>query len=159
MMTIESVPVLVASGLPASDAAAAIRALCRLLVDAGHVAPDYADAVVAREARFPTGLPTDPPVALPHADPDAVRRTAIAVGILSAPVTFKEMGNPAHALGVQVVFLLAVRGKDEAVHLLQQLALAFRNHDALGRLSRAPSAAEARAVLRELLGPLLPVEG
>ncbi len=159
MMAIESVPVLVATGLPARDAGGAIRALCRLLADAGHVGPDYADAVVARETRFPTGLPTDPPVALPHADPDAVRRTAIAVGILPAPVTFKEMGNPEHDLAVRVVFLLAVRGKDEAVQLLKRLVLAFRNHDALTRLGRAPSADEARAVLRELLGPLLPAEG
>lgn len=159
MMDVGNLPVLVAAGLPASDAARAIRALSAMLADAGYVEPAYADAVVAREALFPTGLPTDPPVALPHADPDTVRRTAMAVGTLAAPVTFKEMGNPDHELAVRVIFLLAVRGKDEAVHLLKQLVLALRNHGALRRLERAPSEGEARAVLRELLGTLLPAEG
>lgn len=155
MMAVGSLPVLVAAQLSAPDAEGAIRALGLMLAGAGYVEPPYADAAVVREALFPTGLPTDPPVALPHADPDAVRRTAMAVGTLAAPVTFKEMGNPEHELAVRVIFLLAVRGKDEAVHLLRQLVLAFRNHGALRRLERAPSAEEARVVLRELLGALL----
>ncbi len=155
MMAVGSLPVLVAAQLSAPDAGEAIRALGLMLADAGYVEPAYADAAVAREALFPTGLPTDPPVALPHADPDAVRRTAMAIGTLAAPVTFKEMGNPEHELAVRVIFLLAVRGKDEAVHLLKHLVLAFRNHGALRRLERAPSAEQARVVLRELLGALL----
>ncbi len=159
MMAVGSLPVVVVARLAAPDAGAAIRALCAMLAGAGYVEPAYADAVVARELLFPTGLPTDPPVALPHADPDAVRRTAMAVGTLAAPVAFKEMGNPDHELAVRVIFLLAVRGKDEAVHLLKQLVLAFRNHGGLRRLELASSAEEARAVLRELLGALFSAEG
>lgn len=159
MTAVKSLPVVVATEVTAADARAAIRALAGMLADAGHVEAPYADAVVAREDVFPTGLPTDPPVALPHADPDHVRRTAMAIGTLVAPVRFKEMGNPDHEIAVRLVFLLAVKSKDEAVHLLRQLVLAFRNHDALRRLERAPSAAAARTVLHELLGELLPAEG
>lgn len=150
---------LVATEVAAVDAPTAIRTLAGRLVDAGHVDAPYADAVVAREGIFPTGLPTDPPVALPHADPDHVRHTAMAVGTLVTPVHFREMGNPDHELLVRVIFLLAVKHKDEAVQLLKQLVLAFRNQDALRRLEQAPSPAAARTVLRDLLGELVSAEG
>jgi PTS system galactitol-specific IIA component len=144
-------PCVVATGLRAADAPEALHLLTALLVDAGCVDPQYGNAVSDREAAFPTGLPTDPPVALPHADPDHVRRSAMAVGIFADPIAFKEMGSPDHDLNVRLVFLLAMKGKDEAVRLLKQLVLAFRDGERLRRLQDASSAQEARGQVEDLL--------
>lgn len=150
-MLLREMPILLEAGFEAKDAAAAVQHLADVLERAGHVAEGYAAAVVEREATFPTGLPTEPPVALPHADPDHVIRSAMAVGILRAPVAFHEMGNPEHTLQVRIVFLLAVREKEEAAGLLRELALAFRDHARLARLQQTETVQEAREVLNDLL--------
>jgi PTS system galactitol-specific IIA component len=151
MMAIRELPVQVETGLEAEDAAAAVQRLADLLEQAGHVDARYAAAVADRERTFPTGLPTEPPVALPHADPDYVLRSAMAVGIFRAPVAFQEMGNPGQTLQVRIVFLLAVKEKEEAAGLLRELVLAFRDHARLARFQQAETDEEARALLNDLL--------
>jgi PTS system galactitol-specific IIA component len=151
MMGLREMPVMVERGLEAADAAAAVRRLATLLVEAGHVDERYGAVVVERESAFPTGLPTDPPVALPHADPDHVLRSALVVGIFRTPVAFHEMGSPDNTLQVRIVFLLAVKEKEEAAALLRELVLAFRDHARLTRLQHAETDEEARAVLNDLL--------
>ena len=110
-------------GLRAEDAEDAIRALSRLLERTGHVVDSFADEVWRREQTFPTGLPTEPfGVAIPHADPEFVRQSAIAIGTLGQPVTFSQMGADASKrLDVYVIFLLAIHESEKQVSLLQQL--------------------------------------
>lgn len=150
-MAVREMPILLQTGLEAGDATEAVQQLAGMLQRAGHVAEGYAAAVVAREATFPTGLPTEPAVALPHADPDHVVSSAMAVGVFRTPVIFREMGNPERPLQVRVVFLLAVKEKEEAAGLLRDLVLAFRDHARLARLKQAETVDIARAVLNDLL--------
>jgi PTS system galactitol-specific IIA component len=148
-----SLPVVVCIGLHAQSTEAALRILSERLVEAGYAEPGYAEDVIARELVFPTGLPTNPPVAIPHADPGHVLQPAIAVGVFDTPVGFAEMGScdPAPTLQVRLAFLLAMTEKSQAVQLLRQLTAAFRNHDLLARLQAAATDAEAVAALQELL--------
>ncbi|MDR7517550.1 MAG: PTS sugar transporter subunit IIA [Armatimonadota bacterium] len=151
MTALEHVPVRVVVGIQAASAADALRQLGDVLVGAGDVDPEYVVDVLRREATFPTGLPTDPPVALPHADPNHVRRSAVAVGVCRSPVTFREMGNPMRELDVRVIFLLAIREKTEVTAVLRDLVTAMRDHDRLIRLQEAATPAQARRVLAEML--------
>ena len=148
-----SLPVLVCTELGGNDTEAALRSLAERLIAAGYASTGYADDVIAREQVFPTGLPTDPPVAIPHADPDHVLQPAIGVGILGAPVSFAEMGgiDPASALEVRLVFMLAMTEKSQAAHLLRQLSAAFRDRDLLMRLQSATTTGEAVSTVQELL--------
>ena len=76
-------------GVETVDAQDAIRKLTAILVETGHVMPEFAEDVWKREVSFPTGLPTQPlAVAIPHADPDHVKRSAVCVGILNSPIQF-----------------------------------------------------------------------
>ncbi len=60
---------------------------------AGHVRASYKEALLAREERFPTGLPTQVmAVAIPHTDVEHVERSFISVARLAEPVAFHEMG-------------------------------------------------------------------
>ncbi|MDR7417405.1 MAG: PTS sugar transporter subunit IIA [Armatimonadota bacterium] len=150
-MALREMPILLDIGLEAGDAASAVQRLAGMLQRAGHVTADYGAAVAAREATFPTGLPTEPPVALPHADPDHVLHSAMAVGVFRAPVTFHEMGSPERTLPVRIVFLLAVKEKEAAAGLLRELVVAFRDHERLARLQEAETVHAARAILDDLL--------
>jgi len=59
----------------------------------GYVSEEFAEDVWEREKIFPTGLPTQPfGVAIPHADPDHVKQSAVCLGILNSPVFFNQMG-------------------------------------------------------------------
>jgi len=48
---------LVRVSMPATSKEAVIETLSELLIDKGYVKEDYAQAVLAREVVFPTGLP------------------------------------------------------------------------------------------------------
>jgi PTS system galactitol-specific IIA component len=150
-MVAAEMPVVAAIGLRAACTGDALRLLAARLVDAGCVDARYADAVIDREGAFPTGLPTDPPVALPHADPNYVLRNAVAVGVFAEPIAFREMGTPGHELRVRLVFLLALRAKEDAASLLRQLILNFREGNRLARLQDASTDDDARRLAHDLL--------
>ncbi|MBV9949983.1 MAG: PTS sugar transporter subunit IIA [Myxococcales bacterium] len=117
--------------LAAASSEAAVRALAARLFQDGKVKESFAAAAVLRERRSPTGLPfAGGAVALPHAEPEHVASAAIAVATLARPVIFREMGNPASELEVDLVVMPALTAKEQAasglsrvLHLLQDAAL------------------------------------
>jgi PTS system galactitol-specific IIA component len=139
---------LILPGLAAASAAEAIRTLSERMLRAGYVTEGFADAVLAREDSFPTGLPTPIPVALPHTDAHHCRRPAIAVGLLAEPVFFGVMGIPDQTIPVQVVFLLAVTEPKQQVRWLKQLVEFFQQPDLIGQLQAAPSPSAVARILR-----------
>ena len=137
------------AGLSAPDAAEVVAVLSDALRVAGAVRPSFADAVLAREASSPTGLPfAGPKVAIPHADPEHVLEPAIAVATLAAPVRFFEMGNPQNALDVDLVALLALPHKQSAQNELVALIGRFQHGGFVERLCRAADAEAVCALLR-----------
>ncbi len=142
---------LVVVGLDANGPGEVIRVLSDKLAARGFVADDFAEAVIEREREFPTGLPTAVPVALPHTATVRCLRSALAVGVLRRPVEFGEMGNPMNTLKARVVFLLALANPKEQVRWLQRFMRGLRDAGLLERLTRAPSDAEAAALVRRML--------
>ncbi len=129
---------LVLVGLNGNDSEHVLVALTQLLVQAEYVEPGYVDVVLARENDFPTGLPTEPvPVAIPHGDPDHVIKSGVAVGILSKPIPFKEMGSPTNTLKVKMVFVLAIKETEHQTRILQQFMRIFQKRVVLEQLCRA----------------------
>lgn len=140
-------PELVIPDLSARDAADAIRQLGARLVAAGLVTADYVEAAVAREAMFPTGLPTSPiAVAIPHADPVGIREPAIAVARASRPIPFVEMASDGRILDVWLVFMLALESKVQAQGLAA-LITALRQPGFLEALMAAATVAELVALV------------
>ncbi|HLF74754.1 MAG TPA: PTS sugar transporter subunit IIA [Anaerolineales bacterium] len=137
----------------AVNAQDAIRKLSAALVDSGHVTPEFADDVWKRELTFPTGLPTQPlAVAIPHADPDHVSRSAVCIGVLTAPLHFAQMGtNGATVLDVRLIFLLAIKEREKQVELIQQLISLIQNGSLLEGLAEAKDPAEAMALIKRTL--------
>lgn len=120
-------PTLARLGMEASDKREAISALAEALRAAGKVHESFLDAVLEREAEFPTGLPTPgAAIAIPHTDARHCVEPAVAVGTLQDPVEFEEMGSPGSTLQVRIVFLLSVTNPQDHVEWLSRLASAFQ---------------------------------
>lgn len=97
--------------------------------DQGYVEAGYEEALLAREAEFPTGL--DVPaaefgIAIPHADPDHVTEGAVLLGLPERPVPFRSMDDPEEAVDAEAVVLLLVTEEEGYAAFLSNLANLFR---------------------------------
>ncbi|MEO3992403.1 PTS sugar transporter subunit IIA [Pseudocitrobacter cyperus] len=93
-----------------------------LLKEGGYVEDSFLDAILVREKKYPTGLPTLPvAIALPHTDPQHVIRPFISVTRLLQPVAWQEMGNDDNTLNVQFIVLLGFVDHSSHLAVLQQL--------------------------------------
>lgn len=137
----------------ANDAQEAIQKLTIPLVETGHVTAGFAEDVWKREQTFPTGLPTQPlAVAIPHADPDHVNRSAVCIGVLNTPVHFAQMGTDGSTfLDVKLVFMLAIKEREKQVEMIQQLMMVIQNASLLEGLSKANAPADAFALIQKTL--------
>lgn len=141
----------VITGIAASTARGAIRPLSQRLVDAGLVEPDFLAHIMAREARFPTGLPTCPVgVALPHTDPEHVRVSALAVGVLSTPVDFGVMGaGDDEMTPISIIFLLAIARGTRHMNVLGSLTRLIQDESLLAGLVTSTSQAIHATITHE----------
>ena len=144
----------VVTDLEASEAEEVINALSDMLVRTGCVRPEFADDVRKREQEFPTGLPTSPlAVAIPHADPTHVSRTALCIGVLSKPVKFAQMGSDGSLfVNVHIVFLLAIKEQEKQVKMIQQLMEVIQTPHLLEELVVARTPAEVVERIHGVLG-------
>ncbi|WP_293696715.1 PTS sugar transporter subunit IIA [uncultured Agrococcus sp.] len=107
--------------LKASDADAALLAIANAAVAEGFAQPSFPAALVERERRFPTALPTIPPVAIPHADAAHIIQPGFAIATLSEPVEFRIMGSDDDRVGVDIIIALFVTEPDKQVAILGSL--------------------------------------
>ena len=143
---------LVICPMSAENSSDAITQLGSLLQDQGSVQDSFVEAVIEREKVFATGLPTpEIQVAIPHTDPEHVRQTAIAIGVLPDPVQFGEMGNPEATVDVNIVCVLAVKEADFLVSLLQELVAIFQDAEILHQVVAASSAGAVARIFNQKL--------
>ena len=137
----------------AVDAFDAIHQLTAALVKTGHVMPGFAADVWTREQTFPTGLPTQPlAVAIPHADPDHVNRSAVCIGILSSPVRFGQMGTDGSTiLDAHLIFMLAIKEREKQVEMIQQLMMLIQTASLLKGLMKVKDPAQAMTLIHQIL--------
>jgi PTS system galactitol-specific IIA component len=105
-----------------------IRELSATLYDSGAVTNQFQNAVLDREAVFPTGIPTKIPAALPHTDAEHCLKNALAVGILDKPVPFGLMGGEVDEIvDVNIVFMLSLPNPKSQVAVIQKMLEILRN--------------------------------
>ncbi|MGV0368784.1 hypothetical protein HMPREF3056_07135 [Corynebacterium sp. HMSC056F09] len=124
------------------------KVLGNAAIEAGYAKPEYVDALLAREAEYPTGLPISGGVAIPHTSAEFVTGNTIAVATLDTPVIFHEMGGDADStLEVSTVLLLILGQADMHVKLLSQLIKKIQKSDFVEELQAAPDAEALAAIL------------
>ena len=142
-------PAFVHLDLEATDRDEAISALAKALLAEGKVRESYPRAVLAREAEFPTGLPTPgSAIAIPHTDPEHCIDPAVAVGVLRDTVDFEEMGSPGTTLHVRIVFLLSITKPEDHLQWLSHLASAFESPELSHKLLNARDSQQACQLLQ-----------
>jgi PTS system galactitol-specific IIA component len=91
-------------------------------------------------------------VALPHADPDHINRSAICIGILNSPVRFAQMGTDnSETLDVHVIFLLAIKEREKQVGVIQQLVTLIQSGSMIEALAKAKEPTEALSIIQKTL--------
>lgn len=146
--------------IPSHDAYGVIQFLCERLTEKGIVGSDYSQAVIEREGRFPTGLPTLPhAIALPHAESGGVNQTAIALAVLKNPVKFRAMDFPDKLLDVRLVLLLAVAESSFQITMLQWISTFVQDRAVVASLVEAKTPLEIKKILDPLIDKNLMIEG
>jgi PTS system galactitol-specific IIA component len=137
-------PELIFVGLEANSWQEVLTTLANALYQAGYVRESFQQAVLEREAHYPTGLRTaQVPVALPHTEKEHVLTPAVAIALLKQPVNFGEMGRDGQTLPVDIVFMLCIREPDEQVTWLSRLVSTFQMQGFLALLKSSPDSATA----------------
>ncbi len=127
-----------------------MRQMGRVLVQEGYTKESYPDALITRERKFPTGIDINGVgVAIPHTDVSHVNKAGIAIGVLSRPVTFVQMGTDDATVEVQLVFILAVANPDEHIEQLQRIISIIQDKDVLNRLLKVKDKNEVVEIIRQ----------
>lgn len=92
------------------------------LLGMGYVSEKYLPSIRAREAQYPTALPTKPDsIAIPHTEADAIIKPFIAPVRLKSVIPWRDMSDPSHDLNVKLVFFLGFNEAGAHIELLQIL--------------------------------------
>lgn len=135
------------TGLTLRSSSEVIGQLADHLLRRGKVHPSYRHAVEQRELEMPTGLPLEDglAVAVPHTDPHHVIASGAAVATLREPVTFRSMDDPDKELPVRLVFMLALRNKEEQLEMLSAIGRLIQDNKTLQSLCEATESGQIYA--------------
>ena len=126
-----------------------------LLEDKGVVKESYREALIAREADFPTGLDMEflgknlPNVAIPHTDTGHCLTENVAVVRLDKPITFRNMIAPTSEVEVSLLFFIINSSNDSQTGILSHLMDFFTSPGNLEGLAKLESKSEIYNYLLE----------
>lgn len=116
----------------------------------GYVNEMFLTKVKEREAVFPTGLSIhNINVAIPHTDPEYVKKQFIAVATLENPVKFRMMDDNTKEIDVSVVLLLGLNQPHSQIEVLQELIKFIQNETNLQQILSASNCKDIRAIFNQ----------
>lgn len=128
----------------------AILFLAEQLEEKGYVDRTFANAVVEREEKYPTGLYLGRiNVAIPHTNPNHVKQSGVAILTLDKPVIFNKMDEVSEEIKVHIIFLLAVVDPNEYLKFLSNLAGMFSKPGVISSIYEETDPAKIAARLME----------
>lgn len=139
---------LVNVNLEASSKEDLLRKLAGEFLEEGLVKPSFPQAILDREAAYPTGLPAIAfDIAIPHCAASNVIETSMAVATLAHPVEFQQMGSAEITLHPEVVFMLAIQDPDKQLETLQKIMGVIQDRDLLVKIRSSRDADELYGLL------------
>lgn len=147
--------VLVAEGQDFQNWQECFNMLAKLLAKGKKVKEGFWESVLDREQHFPTGLQITPDIgiAIPHpSDPTLVNESTVAVTILPHPVAVNSMANPEEEIMVSVVLMLALKGSEDHLTMLERMMGTFQDEQLLQELFFLKEAQDIQRFLAEKLG-------
>jgi PTS system galactitol-specific IIA component len=125
-----------------------ITAGAELLSAVGAVKEDFADHVLAREQRFPTGILVGKMgFALPHTEAEHVNFSQIAFLSLNEPVPFRYMADTKVTVPVTLVFVIAMKEPHEQVKTLSDLMKLLQDEQTVNELKSCSTVQDLSNIL------------
>lgn len=122
------------------------------LDEQGYIQDTWYDAIVTREQNFPTGLQAPSTgVAIPHTDPEHLKKAYMAVVIPKAPIPFVHMGTEDEMVGAEIIINLGVEHQENQVDALQKLMMMFVNDEAVAEIKAQTTGEGVVEVIRKYL--------
>ncbi len=143
--------ILVYRDLDFSDKTEVLEFLANKLYEEKFVKKGYKEAILKRESEYPTALPAEIKIAIPHCDHTLVNVPAIAMGILNNKVDFQAMDDPEMKLGVQIVIMLALNEPHGHIEMLQKIISLIQNADDLRKILECKSNEEVLKIVNDYL--------
>ncbi|MBS7527604.1 PTS sugar transporter subunit IIA [Fusibacter paucivorans] len=126
----------------------ALKLLFDKLFNHGYVKDSFYQAILEREANYPTGLLLPKfNVAIPHVSPEYVNQSALAIAILKQPVPFHRMDDSDETVDVHVIFNIALADGGKQVEVLQAIMGLITNETLMAKVIAADSAAAVQKIL------------
>lgn len=127
----------------------AIRLCGKSLVATGNVGEHFTEACLERETDYPTGIPADIPVAIPHGASDTILENTVCFLRTDTPVNFARMDDDEETIDTQLIFNIAVKPGDNHLDFLQSFMEFVTDEEALKQclslpINEMPSFLEAR---------------
>lgn len=142
---------LIYRGLDFKNKTEVLSHLANKLYEENFVKDGYRQAILDREAEYPTGLPAAIKIAIPHCDHTLVKDSAIAMGVLKNPVDFQAMDDPSVTLDVQIVIMLALNEPHGHIEMLQKIISLIQNTEDLKTIIKSESNEEVLEVVKKYL--------
>lgn len=135
----------------AQDQAELFTRVSREFTGLGLVRPSFGQALAEREARYPTGLDFGEfTVAVPHADPEHVLVSGMAVVRLDHEIDFRAMDDPDRTLSTRLTIWPLVIDPSIQVDILSALLACLQDEGNYARLL-TESVASVNALLKHYL--------
>ena len=124
-----------------------IKLLGGALIKNKYVKNDFVKAATEREKKFPTGLDTPIPIALPHTDANFTLKKGFAIATLKHSVAFKSMGGSDKILPIRIVLIPVLTQKSEDNITFYELLKRCRNSKIAHELLKCNSSEEIKEIL------------
>lgn len=129
---------------------AAIRLAVSAMEREGCVDPGFVAACLEREAAYPTGIPTEVPVAMPHAKFDGIKQDCLCMLRLDSPVSFYRMDSRDVSIDTRLVFTLGINASDDHQDFLESFMEIIQDEEFLHQCLSLPLG-EVQAMLQKRL--------
>ena len=108
------------------------------LFNNGCVKNTFKENCIPREKQFPTGLPTNVAVAIPHTDAIHVIENAVCILKLKKKVLFNSMQDPNDTVNVDFVFNMSVVDDNKQLQMLQEIIKVVQDSNFLEKAKKMP---------------------
>lgn len=122
------------------------------LLEQGYVTEAFEQALTDREEHYPTGLPVDPPIAIPHTDGTHVLKDAIVAVLNEHELDFQALGGgPKDLIYPRLAFFLVIKEGQGHLEELQKLVERVQDSELVQRILNSHSAEEFEALASQCL--------
>jgi PTS system galactitol-specific IIA component len=135
----------------AIDSSGAIHLCGEKLYNEGCVTEHFANSCIIREKEYPTGLPSEIPVAIPHCETGSVLNSSICFLRLEKPVIFYRMDESDIKIETKILFNIAVTEPSEHIEILKNLMKTINDENIMTILCNS-NIEELPKLLKKYLG-------